>query len=329
MRTTIFLHHRSVSILLLANRSLIRAFVPEKVSVMFLPIFAVVWVFATEAAPTEKTMTNISDWNSLFTVIPEGSPPAPQERIVGGYDAKIYQYGFVGVLKRAFEYYCTAVLITDEFVLTAAHCVDRKLTWYKVILGAQNLKAEEEHRIEVGVDEVFLYPHYKYDDGISGDIAVLKLKERVKFNKYIFPAQLPNRDVYASMPLLVLGWGKKQGGLKFHSLQAAHTYVTRYDLCRHIYKWLDRNMFCVANGRTSTCTGDAGGPAIYEKMVMGIASFGSEDCQKSFPQGYANVFKGKVWIEEIIGKHKSGSSCPSPQVFVVLSLALVPILLRQ
>lgn len=58
----------------------------------------------------------------------------------------------------------------------------RKLTWYKVILGAQNLKAEEEHRIEVGVDEVFLYPHYKYDDGISGDIAVLKLKERVKFN---------------------------------------------------------------------------------------------------------------------------------------------------
>jgi secreted trypsin-like serine protease len=61
-----------------------------------------------------------------------------------------------------------------------------------------------------------------------------------------------------------------------------------------------------------TCNGDSGGPILLgdQKTVVGIVSFGSQECELGFPTIYTNVLNYLQWIGETTGMDKLANACP-------------------
>ncbi|XP_047493632.1 trypsin V-B-like isoform X4 [Penaeus chinensis] len=185
------------------------------------------------------------------------------------------------------------VLVSDQFVLTAAHCVTN------------------------------------FEKSVSSDIAVLKLKTKIKMNSKVSPIHLPKDNVYTGMPLVLTGWGATKTGVQsFSVLQVMSTSAIGLNHCKQAFPWLDSSMFCVyvPESSSTVCNGDSGGPAAYNNSVMGIVSFAAKGCLPEYPQGFTNVFAAKNWIENVMEgseRSASGPSLPIPCTLLVLFLVLV------
>ncbi|KAI2796867.1 peptidase S1 [Blomia tropicalis] len=68
--------------------------------------------------------------------------------------------------------------------------------------------------------------------------------------------------------------------------------------CQKIYENdVTINQFCAMKDGVDACTGDAGGPAASNKVLLGIISWGGEECaQQGKPGVYTNVGQFVDWI---------------------------------
>ena len=135
----------------------------------------------------------------------EFSGPSPQ--IVGGNEAMAHTYPWMAALFVDGKYFCGGTLISDEWVLTAAHCVDGNALEVKVMLGAHNIKAEEEDgRLSVNTMMFFTHPAYN-PSLLQNDIALIHLINPVQFTNKIRPVCLPsNADTEIAFEGQKVGW---------------------------------------------------------------------------------------------------------------------------
>ena len=142
--------------------------------------------------------------------------PGPSERIVGGTEATPHSYPWMAALFVDGKWFCGGTLISDEWVLTAAHCA-KDASEMRIMLGAHEIKEEsEEGRIEVITRDFFTHENYNTIN-LHNDLALVHLPEPVTFTgkTTICSASLHfNFQTRSDLSVFQLGLIGKLSGLK-------------------------------------------------------------------------------------------------------------------
>jgi hypothetical protein len=250
--------------------------------------------------------------------------------IVGGQFAKLGEFPHMAAIGWRYDgkldFACGGSLISEKFVLTAAHCLIRnKLPPNIVVLGEQNLKSDLDGAQPQGFRVKRTIKHENYSKGYTYyDIALLEMDRSAIFNKFVRPACLW-QDLYVpSQTATATGWGLLEYlGPESEELQKVSLTLMQNRDCQpyfnHIVRFTDKlkqgivdSQVCAAAieggrlvGGKDTCQGDSGGPLQITLKdnpcvhhVVGLTSFAAAGCaEENSPGVYTRVSEYIDWIE--------------------------------
>ncbi|NXW80621.1 THRB protein, partial [Hirundo rustica] len=257
-------------------------------------------------------------------------------RIVSGDDAEVGSSPWQVMLykKSPQELLCGASLISDSWILTAAHCLfyppwDKNLSTSDILVRiGKHVRAKYEKNKEkiALLDKIILHPKYNWKENMDRDIALMHLKRPISFSDYIHPVCLPTKEVVQRLMLAgykgrVTGWGNLKETWAANPsnlptvLQQVNVPIVDQSTCKASTKVkVTDNMFCAGyrpdeSKRGDACEGDSGGPFVMKNpddnrwYQVGIVSWG-EGCDRDGKYGfYTHVFRLKKWIRKAIDNH--------------------------
>uniref|UniRef100_A0A8C5FYD3 trypsin n=1 Tax=Gouania willdenowi TaxID=441366 RepID=A0A8C5FYD3_GOUWI len=226
--------------------------------------------------------------------------------IINGHKVKNNLMPYMASVQNDKGHVCGGFLISEDFVMTAAHCdISKTLT---VVLGTHNLKK---------VTKTMKYStkkckHQQYKNvSLGNDIMLLKLSKKAYLGKHqIKPVPIPSkpRNLKDHTKCKVAGWGSiKTGGGSVNELYATDVSIINQKTCRTSWEnRLPANIIC-AGGYDSDkgfCQGDSGGPLVCDKMAVGIVSFNNgRNCNyPEKPNIYTDLSKHLPWVRAILKK---------------------------
>ncbi|XP_016059513.1 PREDICTED: prothrombin isoform X2 [Miniopterus natalensis] len=260
-------------------------------------------------------------------------------RIVEGWDAEMGLAPWQVMLfrKSPQELLCGGSLISDRWVLTAAHCLlyppwDKNFTENDLLvrIGKHSRTRYERGMEKISMlEKIYIHPRYNWRDLLDRDIALLKLKRPITFSNYIHPVCLPDKKTAVSLLQdghkgRVTGWGNLKetwtastAEVQPSVLQVVNVPIVERPVCKASTRIrITDNMFCAGykpdeGKRGDSCEGDSGGPFVMKSFTnnrwyqMGIVSWG-EGCDRDGKYGfYTHVFRLKKWIKKVIDGSES------------------------
>ncbi|KPI99613.1 Serine protease snake [Papilio xuthus] len=256
--------------------------------------------------------------------------PSKIPLIVGGKVVSIKDFphmALIGWVKLNYDGYawrCGGSLISDRFVLTAAHCAyeerDNSIVMgppRAVQLGSSYL--DDPNAVVMKISTVIRHPRYKLPKAYY-DIALIKMSDAVTFSEFIRPACLgvpptPNESFIAT------GWGRTEfGGDLSRELRSVSLDVWEpVDCIRALGKSRklpngpsSDSQLCagVREGGKDTCQGDSGGPAQIQDgcvwRVVAVTSVGRSCGAPNTPALYAIAHR--AFISSVVYSEQSLSS---------------------
>ncbi|MBV94413.1 Serine protease 27, partial [Eschrichtius robustus] len=235
--------------------------------------------------------------------------PRMLNRMVGGQDALEGEWPWQVSIQRNGSHFCGGSLITERWVLTAAHCFSNtsETSLYQVLLGVRQLVKPGPHAMYARVKRVKSNPLYQ-GMASSADVALVELEAPVTFNNYILPVCVPDPSVVfeTGMNCWVAGWGSpsEQDHLPNpRILQKLAVPIIDTPKCNLLYskdsessfqpKTIKDDMLCAgfAEGKKDACK---------SWLQAGVISWGEGCARRNRPGVYIRVTSHHNWIHRII-----------------------------
>jgi secreted trypsin-like serine protease len=230
----------------------------------------------------------------------------PHVAAIGYRDADLDQIRFA----------CSGSLISERFVLTAAHCSRKRKPPVVVRLGCG--QGDETKLQEFGVKRFRKHKEYSKKSKYH-DIGLIEMNGDAKFSKFVRPACLWQNFQIPSETATAIRWdiGSASG-----ELQEVSMNLVQNDQCNPYFAHIANNtkklkrgivngQICAAGiegGKKGTCQSESGGPLQITKeenpclvYLVGVASFSSVGCGgENSPGVYTRVSEYLDWIEAIV-----------------------------
>ncbi|XP_061704415.1 trypsin-1-like [Cydia pomonella] len=236
-------------------------------------------------------------------------------RILFGQRANIKEFPYFAALQE-----CGAVIISDSWLVTTAHCVafnDHKFG--TVWVGGNNAKTSKQ----VTYDTVVIHPEFNIaDQFLSNDIALLRLSEPLTFSHTIQPVGLPHddnkgyygSDQYVGVTHTVAGKGMREGNLLkvdvmpisteeclSHLSLAARIYMYKYRYRLHEYICATRETHNdYEHDMPGLSQGASGSPLVHQGELAGLAVAVNDPWQSNLFT-FIKITRHTEWIRFITG----------------------------
>ncbi|CRK99977.1 CLUMA_CG013271, isoform A [Clunio marinus] len=255
--------------------------------------------------------------------------------ILNGKEADVGEYPHMAAIgygdaveEDQISFDCGGSLISQKFVLTAAHCVNSRKRQPKIIrLGRVSLDENSDRDTnlaqDIPVKGVKLQPSYTSREKYN-DIALIEMMRNAEFTRYVKPACLytSGKSFGPNEKLEITGWGRVNSStlIKSNWLLKADIHEVPIDECNESYSiiilsqladGITQSQLCATNTKDGkvidACQGDSGGPIQMRKIVnhetvfhvVGVTSFGLS-CGSSLPGVYTRVSEYLDWIESVV-----------------------------
>lgn len=221
-------------------------------------------------------------------------------------------------------------MISDQWVLTASHCVDgNSASAIQVMLGEHDYyESSEANVVRADVAEIIMHKDYDHQT-TDYDYALLKLETRIEWseNQHIRPVCLPEgTSDYAGHMAYVTGWGAlSSGGATSNVLREVAVKVISNSECMAAYgSAITPRMLCAeaagGKGGKDACQGDSGGPLVTSGRgdgvtpgqnydLIGVVSWGAGCADADYPGVYARLTHQLPWIQRHAGLEDT-NTCP-------------------
>lgn len=228
-------------------------------------------------------------------------------RIVGGLEIQIEQVPYQISLHKYSTHSCGGSIISENFVLTAAHCVfDDPPRMFTVRAGSSNQKAGGSlHKVVKIIKHSLRFT----PTGVPyNDIALLKVSPPFQFDDKRAPIPLHTfkEEIETGSIALVSGWGRTDSIMRPSYLEAVEVPMISREECIEAYKTqgqLPEGEICTMYqvGGKDACQGDSGGPLAFDGHLIGIVSWGIGCGVRGNPGVYTDVSHYAEWIKENAG----------------------------
>ncbi|XP_021501498.1 kallikrein-14 [Meriones unguiculatus] len=222
-------------------------------------------------------------------------------KIIGGYtcvqNSQPWQVALqAGSMRR---FICGGVLLSDQWVITAAHCARPIL---HVLLGKHNLRRREASQQVLRVVRQVIHPQYQ-PGAHNNDVMLLKLQRRARMGHAVRTIPVASSCASPGTPCRVSGWGTTASPIARYptALQCVEVNIMSEQVCHRAYPGsITSGMVCagVPEGGKDSCQGDSGGPLVCGGQLQGLVSWGMERCAlPGYPGVYTNLCNYRTWIQ--------------------------------